>query len=78
MKPLLEAYFPPMSGVSVIAEPGSFYVSSTFTLAVNVIGKEVVARDLQDQLQGEWSPPSGQKSAWLRQLSDVFLVGSKA
>ncbi|XP_076158420.1 antizyme inhibitor 1b [Alosa pseudoharengus] len=49
MKPLLEAYFPPMSGVCVIAEPGSFYVSSTFTLAVNVIGKQVVARDQQNQ-----------------------------
>lgn len=54
MKPLLEAYFPPMSGVCVIAEPGSFYVSSAFTLAVNVIDKQVVARDRQDELGGEY------------------------
>ncbi|KAL2080452.1 hypothetical protein ACEWY4_024245 [Coilia grayii] len=52
MKPLLEAYFPPMSGVSVIAEPGTFYVSPAFTLAVNIIGKELVARDRQGQLEG--------------------------
>ncbi|XP_029360140.1 antizyme inhibitor 1 [Echeneis naucrates] len=42
---MVDLYFPPSSGVSVIAEPGRFFVSSAFTLAVNIISKEVVARD---------------------------------
>nr|XP_019946723.1 PREDICTED: antizyme inhibitor 1 [Paralichthys olivaceus]XP_019946724.1 PREDICTED: antizyme inhibitor 1 [Paralichthys olivaceus] len=44
---MVELYFPLSTGVSIIAEPGSFFVSSAFTLAVNVISKEVVARDRQ-------------------------------
>lgn len=49
---MVDLYFPPSSGVSIIAEPGNFFVSSAFTLAVNVISKEVVARDPQDQDHG--------------------------
>lgn len=52
IRPLLEAYFPVMSGVRVIAEPGTFYVSSSFTLVVNVIGKKLVARDLHGESKG--------------------------
>lgn len=51
---MVDLYFPPSTGVSVIAEPGSFFVSSAFSLAVNIISKEVVARDYQDQEEGEW------------------------
>uniref|UniRef100_A0AAQ5YG87 Orn/DAP/Arg decarboxylase 2 N-terminal domain-containing protein n=1 Tax=Amphiprion ocellaris TaxID=80972 RepID=A0AAQ5YG87_AMPOC len=40
---MVDLYFPPSTGVSIIAEPGSFFVSSAFTLAVNIISKEVVA-----------------------------------
>lgn len=47
-------YFPPSAGVSIIAEPNGFFVSSAFTLAINIISKEVVARDCQDQAYGEW------------------------
>lgn len=50
----VDLYFPSSTGVSIIAEPGSFFVSSAFTLAVNVISKEVVARDRQDQAHGQW------------------------
>lgn len=46
IRPLLEAYFPSESGVSIIAEPGNFFVFSCFTLAVNVIGKKAAYRDL--------------------------------
>ncbi|XP_033836496.1 antizyme inhibitor 1-like [Periophthalmus magnuspinnatus] len=45
---MVELYFPPSSGVSLIAEPGSYFVSSAFTLAVNIISRELVARDQQD------------------------------
>ncbi|XP_030073395.1 antizyme inhibitor 1 isoform X1 [Microcaecilia unicolor] len=42
ISPLLDVYFPEKSGVKVIAEPGSYFVSSAFTLAVNIIAKKVV------------------------------------
>lgn len=42
-----------MSGVRVIAEPGTFYVSSSFTLVVNVLGKKLVAKDLHGEPKGE-------------------------
>lgn len=51
---MVDLYFPPSTGVSIIAEPGSFFVSSAFTLAVNVISKEMVARDCQEQEHGQW------------------------
>nr|XP_057902677.1 antizyme inhibitor 1b [Doryrhamphus excisus] len=44
ISPLLDAYFPPRSGVHVLAQPGGFYVASAFSLAVSVIGKEVATR----------------------------------
>ncbi|XP_041844061.1 antizyme inhibitor 1-like isoform X2 [Melanotaenia boesemani] len=53
---VVDLYFPSSSGVSIIAEPGSFFVSSAFTLAVSVISKEVVARDCKDQEHDELSP----------------------
>ncbi|XP_035287120.1 antizyme inhibitor 1b [Anguilla anguilla] len=53
VQPLLDVYFPPLSGVDVVAELGSYYVSSSFTLAVNIIGKEVL-----HQHPGELSPNS--------------------
>ncbi|XP_052388638.1 antizyme inhibitor 1-like [Carassius gibelio] len=58
IKPLLEAYFPSASGVSVIAEPGSFFVFSSFTLAVNVIGKKAVYPDLHCSTHDELTPNS--------------------
>ncbi|XP_068615234.1 antizyme inhibitor 1-like [Brachionichthys hirsutus] len=49
--------FPPSTGVSIIAEPASFFVSSAFTLAVNIISKEVAARDRQDRARDGASAP---------------------
>ncbi|KAM9723644.1 antizyme inhibitor 1-like isoform 1-T2 [Menidia menidia] len=53
---VMDMYFPSSCGVSIIAEPGSFFVSSAFTLAVNIISKEVAARDGKDQEQEHLSP----------------------
>ncbi|XP_034466029.1 antizyme inhibitor 1-like [Hippoglossus hippoglossus] len=53
---MVDLYFPLSTGVSIIAEPGSFFVSSAFTLAVNIISKEVVARDRQKQAHDELYP----------------------
>lgn len=53
---MVDLYFPASTGVTIIAEPGSFFVSSAFTLAANVISKEVLARDRQDQNHDDPSP----------------------
>lgn len=55
VRPLLDAYFSPLSGVQVLAQPGSFYVSSAFSLAVSVIGKELVNRGWDSLAPGERS-----------------------
>ncbi|XP_005095259.1 ornithine decarboxylase [Aplysia californica] len=44
----LDMYFPKGSGVRIIAEPGRYFVASAFTLAVNIIAKRTVARDISD------------------------------
>lgn len=54
LRPMLDMYFPPSSGLSVIAEPGAFYVSSAFMLAVNIIAKKAVGRDLSGQTHSEY------------------------
>uniref|UniRef100_A0A674MKA8 ornithine decarboxylase n=1 Tax=Takifugu rubripes TaxID=31033 RepID=A0A674MKA8_TAKRU len=45
----LDEYFPFESGVQVIAEPGRYYVESTFTLAANVIAKRVIMEDMRTE-----------------------------
>lgn len=49
LRPMLDMYFPPSTSLSIIAEPGSYYVSSAFTLAVNIIDKKSLGRDFSDQ-----------------------------
>ena len=53
MRAALEAHFPPSMGVSIIGEPGRFFVKSSSTLAVCVIGKRVTAEE------GEQGAPTG-------------------
>lgn len=53
VRPLLDAYFSPLSGVQVLAQPGSFYVASAFSLAVSVIGKELVNSGWDSLTPGE-------------------------
>nr|XP_061789239.1 antizyme inhibitor 1-like [Nerophis lumbriciformis] len=52
----VDQYFPPLSGVSIIAEPGSYFVSSALTLAVNIVSKEVVMHGVRDQAHDDPSP----------------------
>ena len=42
---MLDVYFPEGSGIKIISEPGSYFVSSAFTLAVNIVAKKVVEND---------------------------------
>lgn len=53
VRPLLDTHFPPLSGVQVLAQPGSFYVSSAFNLAVNVIGKKMLTPQWHSLDRGE-------------------------
>uniref|UniRef100_A0A3P9K985 Antizyme inhibitor 1b n=2 Tax=Oryzias TaxID=8089 RepID=A0A3P9K985_ORYLA len=50
---LLDAYFPQLSGVQVLAQPGNFYVASAFSLAVNIIGKKIKTQSWNCLSQGE-------------------------
>ncbi|XP_068193198.1 ornithine decarboxylase-like isoform X2 [Antennarius striatus] len=45
----LEECFPPDSGVEVIAEPGRYYVESSFTLVMSITGKKVITDDVDEQ-----------------------------
>lgn len=57
VRPLLDAYFSPLSGVQVLAQPDTFYVASAFSLAVSVIGKELVNRGWDGLTPGEQHRP---------------------
>ncbi|XP_049417528.1 ornithine decarboxylase-like isoform X2 [Epinephelus fuscoguttatus] len=52
----LDEFFPPDSGVQIIAEPGRYYVESAFTLAANVIAKRVILDDTDERSAEENSP----------------------
>ncbi|XP_061099479.1 ornithine decarboxylase 1-like [Conger conger] len=43
INPTLDKYFPASSGVRIISEPGRYFPSTVYTLAVNIIGKKVAA-----------------------------------
>ncbi|XP_064159141.1 ornithine decarboxylase-like [Anguilla rostrata] len=45
INPALDKYFPADSEVQVIAEPGRYYVTSVYTLVVNIIAKKVVMKE---------------------------------
>ncbi|XP_068605993.1 ornithine decarboxylase-like [Brachionichthys hirsutus] len=51
----LDDFFPPDSGVEVIAEPGRYYVESVFTMAVNIIAKKVITDNVDENRNGEES-----------------------
>ncbi|KAL7379197.1 hypothetical protein ABVT39_024367 [Epinephelus coioides] len=47
----LDEFFPPDSGVQIIAEPGRYYVESAFTLAANVTAKRVILDDTDEHTE---------------------------
>ncbi|KAB0399392.1 hypothetical protein E2I00_002442 [Balaenoptera physalus] len=56
ISPLLDVYFPEGSGIKIISEPGSYYVSSAFTLAVNIIAKKKYKEDEPLFTSSLWGP----------------------
>ncbi|KAL7378311.1 hypothetical protein ABVT39_011590 [Epinephelus coioides] len=53
----LDEFFPPDSGVQIIAEPGRYYVESAFTLAASVIAKRVILDDTDQHSEAEENRP---------------------
>uniref|UniRef100_UPI0037E76F41 synaptic vesicular amine transporter-like n=1 Tax=Semicossyphus pulcher TaxID=241346 RepID=UPI0037E76F41 len=53
----LEKYFPPDSGVQIIAEPGRYYVESAFTLAANIMARRVVTDEMEELCNSEENSP---------------------
>ncbi|XP_049925253.1 ornithine decarboxylase-like [Epinephelus moara] len=53
----LDEFFPPDSGVQIIAEPGRYYVETAFTLAANVIAKRVILDDTDERSDAEENSP---------------------
>ncbi|KAF1391127.1 hypothetical protein PFLUV_G00038650 [Perca fluviatilis] len=53
----LDEFFPPDSGVQIIAEPGRYYVESAFTLAANVIAKRIVSDDVDEHSDCQENSP---------------------
>ncbi|KAM4598208.1 ornithine decarboxylase-like [Polymixia lowei] len=53
----LDEVFPPDCGVQIIAEPGRYYVTSVFTLAVNVIAKKVMMKEAAEHNGNKVSSP---------------------
>ncbi|KAI9217201.1 pyridoxal-dependent decarboxylase [Blastocladiella britannica] len=52
LRPAIEEHFPASSGVKIISEPGRYYVSAAYTLAVNVHARRVV-RPTADPVRGK-------------------------
>lgn len=48
----LDIHFPASSGVRIIAEPGRYFVTSAFTLTVNIIAKRIVDLKNEDANRG--------------------------
>ncbi|XP_034047245.1 ornithine decarboxylase-like [Thalassophryne amazonica] len=56
----LDEYFPSDSGVQIIAEPGRYYMDTTFTLAVTIIGRKVVTDEGAEHTKSEDGKPEQQ------------------
>ncbi|KAJ1553342.1 hypothetical protein HK405_008201, partial [Cladochytrium tenue] len=68
LRPALDKYVP--SHVRVIAEPGRYYVSSAFTLAVNVVARRVVARDMMT-VEGSSGPAGGEEGTQVVEMQSA-------
>ncbi|KAL1436946.1 hypothetical protein MTO96_048968 [Rhipicephalus appendiculatus] len=77
-----DEYFPPSSGVEIIAEPGQFFVASAYHLAVRVVGKrrrDIVIDGVLQTHQDVFLNESRDNcvSRHLYQFSDVNIVPLK-
>ena len=71
----LDEHFPAGCGVSVIAEPGRFFVKSSHTLAVNVVGKRATADEAPAAAGGAAAEGAAPRTRWNYYVNDG-LYGS--
>ncbi|XP_072880735.1 ornithine decarboxylase-like [Hemitrygon akajei] len=65
----LDLHFPEASGVNVIAEPGRYYVTSSLTVAVNIIGRRITIDSTNSNDDGlkyvrEFHSPRSENKRW--------------
>lgn len=65
----LDIHFPPSCGVTIIAEPGRYFVSSAFTIGVNVIAMRVKSRD-QDERGADREPDANDEPHYMYYVND--------
>lgn len=76
----LDKFFPPESGIRIIAEPGRYFVSEAFTLAVNVIAKRVVDRgeEVTQETDGTLLPEDQESCGnQIEDLNDLTKINTK-
>ena len=84
LRPALNLHFPALAAVRLIAEPGRFYVSRAFTVAVNVIAKRRVTVALSagpsdEQLPtaaGRWLPSADWPAQNIFQTCEKVVMGN--
>nr|AWD75469.1 ornithine decarboxylase [Callistoctopus minor] len=65
----LDIYFPPSCGVDIIAEPGRYFVSSAYTLGVNIIAMRVTSRD-ENALGADREPDANDEPHFMYYVND--------
>jgi len=72
----LEQYFPDQSDIKIIAEPGRFYVSKAFKLAVNIIARRVSPKAPTSPFGDNTSSPSDQPAVMCESRSLEIIASS--
>ncbi|XP_053736778.1 antizyme inhibitor 1a [Synchiropus splendidus] len=82
---VLDLYFPPSTGITVIAEHGSYFVSSAFTLAVSIISKDEVAPEqphddppLNDEPEFQYYMNEGVYGSFAGKLTETRIAAPSA
>jgi len=66
--PMIDELFP--ENIRVISEPGRYFVSAAYTLAVNVCSRRVVARDASISLEGAFPSPRDDHPTFMYYIND--------
>jgi len=72
----LEQYFPDQSDIKIIAEPGRFYVSKAFKLAVNIIARRASSKAPTSPSGDKTSSPSDQPAVMCESISLEIIASS--
>ncbi|XP_052554846.1 antizyme inhibitor 2 isoform X5 [Tympanuchus pallidicinctus] len=73
----LDMYFPEGCGVEIVATPGRYYVTSAFTFAASITGKEEVPME-QPGSDGKWDSRDGSASVPMCPRASPFSPGEES